>query len=321
MPRPVIVVPCYNEAQRLDVRAFERFAVESSAVDFLLVNDGSRDTTLELLEDLHQREPARFGFLHLAKNGGKAEAVRQGMLAAIAAGAPLVGFWDADLATPLGEIPRFCQILADHPELEMVVGYYGVVGVHDAPLAGNRRWGNRTLANVLSMAATGSDQAGRRRVFVADERGGLVPLDDQGRDGPPIVVNNRFIRSIVAADLDGDGGTEFCCLAPRQQAEDTAIGIDAVGRELWSYPLPKGVPAHRALEVVTAGNLLGAQAAQWILAGPDGSIHILAADGTAIDRFNYGSAITGIGVAPFDPPLLIVATAKGVEAWEVGRVK
>lgn len=122
MPRPVIVVPCYNEAQRLDVQAFARFAAEDTSVDFLLVNDGSSDTTLELLEDLHQRNPGRFGFLHLAKNGGKAEAVRRGMLSAISDGAPLVGFWDADLATPLAEIPRFCHILADHPELEIVVG-------------------------------------------------------------------------------------------------------------------------------------------------------------------------------------------------------
>jgi glycosyltransferase involved in cell wall biosynthesis len=106
----------------LDLRAFERFAADSMAVDFLLVNDGSSDTTLEMLEALHQRNPARFGFLHLGQNSGKAEAVRQGLLSAIADGAPLVGFWDADLATPLAEIPRFCGLLDEHPELEMVVG-------------------------------------------------------------------------------------------------------------------------------------------------------------------------------------------------------
>src|SRR6185295_10256896 len=122
MSRAVIVVPCYNEAERLDVRRFLEFGRRTDSVDFLLVNDGSRDRTLEQLEFLHQGNPARFSFLHLARNVGKAEAVRQGVLMALASRPDYVGFWDADLATPLDDIPAFCRVLDAKPETELVVG-------------------------------------------------------------------------------------------------------------------------------------------------------------------------------------------------------
>src|SRR5207249_2480818 len=99
MPRAIVVVPCYNEARRLNVRAIQEFARRTEFADLLFVNDGSRDETLELLERLNQSHPGRFSLLHLAKNGGKAEAVRQGLLLALRSGADYVGFWDADLAT------------------------------------------------------------------------------------------------------------------------------------------------------------------------------------------------------------------------------
>ena len=83
MSRAVVVVPCYNEAKRLNLRAIQEFGRRAEGIELLFVNDGSRDETLELLEQLHASHPRRFGFLHLARNGGKAEAVRQGMLLAL----------------------------------------------------------------------------------------------------------------------------------------------------------------------------------------------------------------------------------------------
>ena len=65
---------------------------------------------------------ARFRFVHLSRNSGKAEAVRQGVLAALAESPDYVGFWDADLATPLDEIPQFCRVLDEHPHLGIVIG-------------------------------------------------------------------------------------------------------------------------------------------------------------------------------------------------------
>src|SRR4029450_6451878 len=50
----IIVVPCYNEARRLDTRAFPEFRLNGHRLEFLLVNDGSRDETLALLERLRR---------------------------------------------------------------------------------------------------------------------------------------------------------------------------------------------------------------------------------------------------------------------------
>jgi len=118
----VLVVPCYNEASRLDLAAFRGFEMAPRRVAFCFVNDGSRDRTLEVLQGLCRELPGRAAVLDLAGNSGKAEAVRQGMLAALGWGAKAVGFWDADLATPLAELKHFCDVLDERPEVEVVIG-------------------------------------------------------------------------------------------------------------------------------------------------------------------------------------------------------
>ncbi len=107
MSRAIVVVPCFNEANRIDTRQFQEFAAGCQSIRFLFVNDGSTDGTLGVLERLHAVAQDRFRFVHLSRNSGKAEAVRHGMLTALRERPQYVGFWDADLATPLDEIPRF----------------------------------------------------------------------------------------------------------------------------------------------------------------------------------------------------------------------
>jgi glycosyltransferase involved in cell wall biosynthesis len=117
----VIVIPCYNEANRIDRQAFIDFATENPSIAFLFVNDGSNDNTLEILSELtHNQE--NLHLLNLEKNGGKAEAVRNGMLHANNTFSPkYIGFWDADLATPLNEIPFFINWI-QKKDYEIVTG-------------------------------------------------------------------------------------------------------------------------------------------------------------------------------------------------------
>ena len=118
-----VVVPCYNEEQRLNTAAFAAFLEQGYPIRFLFVNDGSRDKTLEVLQALRSRYPAQVHVLDKQPNGGKAEAVRVGMLHAVAlGGAEYTGFWDADLATPLSLIPELLAKLEERPEIQMVFG-------------------------------------------------------------------------------------------------------------------------------------------------------------------------------------------------------
>ena len=123
--RCIVVVPCYNEAVRLQADTFAAFLLEpaNAAIHLLFVDDGSRDTTLSVLEALQARAPAHIDILRQPQNRGKAEAVRAGMLHALhQPGCAITGFWDADLATPLAQIPDLAAVLAADPHLEMVFG-------------------------------------------------------------------------------------------------------------------------------------------------------------------------------------------------------
>ena len=121
--RCTIVVPCFNEERRLQIDAFRAFLAQDHPVRLLFVNDGSTDRTLAVLKDLQAAHPRHVDVLDKQPNGGKAEAVRAGMLHAIAhTPTGICGFWDADLATPLDAILEMKSILDHRPQLEMVFG-------------------------------------------------------------------------------------------------------------------------------------------------------------------------------------------------------
>ncbi len=117
-----MVVPVYNEANRLDGAAFLAHLAADASVRFLFVNDGSTDGTADVLEQLRSAAPTRVGILTLAPNGGKAEAVRRGLARAFEDGAEIAGFLDADLAAPLSGIALLCDDLAAHPEALAAIG-------------------------------------------------------------------------------------------------------------------------------------------------------------------------------------------------------
>jgi len=119
----VVVIPCYNEARRLQVPRLARFLEQATrGPDLLFVDDGSRDGTAAILEDLVRHGQGRASLLRLGSNMGKAEAVRRGLLRGLEQGAVLVAYWDADLATPLSTIALFQGLLEERPGIDAVLG-------------------------------------------------------------------------------------------------------------------------------------------------------------------------------------------------------
>ena len=117
-----MVVPCYNESKRFPVETFDEFIVQHPEINWLFINDGSTDDTLALLTDLQQKHRQRVAVLDLSRNCGKAEAVRQGIVAAGQGTPRYIGFWDADLSTPLETIPEFSRVLDRRGDIDLVVG-------------------------------------------------------------------------------------------------------------------------------------------------------------------------------------------------------
>jgi dolichyl-phosphate beta-glucosyltransferase len=119
----IIVVPCYNEADRLNSDAFKTYLEGPDSASVIFVNDGSTDQTLALLKRFAEEMPAKVRVFDKQPNAGKAEAVRYGMLQALnTPDAAYIGFWDADLATPLDAVADLLGVLISLPKVEIVLG-------------------------------------------------------------------------------------------------------------------------------------------------------------------------------------------------------
>ena len=151
-PELALVVPCYNEAARLDPEAFLHFVTTHPGVQLVMVDDGSLDGTWEILERMRAAAPASIITLRHSPNRGKAEAVRAGILAGLAQRAALVGFVDADLATPLRAIDDFLAVLRDRPAVEFVLGSRVMLLGRDIKRKATRHYFGRVFATAVSFA-------------------------------------------------------------------------------------------------------------------------------------------------------------------------
>ena len=121
------VVPCYNEETRLDLARFSELA---RGAHLIFVDDGSTDGTRAVLDVFAKDHRDAVEVMSLEKNCGKAEAVRRGMLFAAERGDRIVGFADADLATPPREILRVGRTI-DEKKVQAVLGArVALIGKH-----------------------------------------------------------------------------------------------------------------------------------------------------------------------------------------------
>jgi glycosyltransferase involved in cell wall biosynthesis len=146
-----IVVPCFDETARIDTKAFSELA---AAVDRLvLVDDGSSDDTVELLRSIAAAaEPGPVTVVRLPTNRGKAEAVRAGLLEAIAGGASITGYFDADFATPVAELQRLVGVISADPERRAVLASRVALLGHSVHRKATRHYLGRLYATVASLA-------------------------------------------------------------------------------------------------------------------------------------------------------------------------
>jgi glycosyltransferase involved in cell wall biosynthesis len=175
-PALALVVPCHNEELRLEPGAFLSFLASHPSAHLVLVDDGSDDGTRAALESIRAAAPGSVTVLGHAPRRGKAETVRAGMLEALRLGAPLVGFFDADLSTPLSAVDDFLALLQARPTVELVLGSRVMLMGRDIRRKALRHYLGRVFATAASLTLdlpVYDTQCGAKILRVSGETAGL----------------------------------------------------------------------------------------------------------------------------------------------------
>jgi glycosyltransferase involved in cell wall biosynthesis len=154
LPSFSVVIPCFNEAARIGetLRLTNDYLVKNSPQsELIVVNDGSIDRTSAIAGQALAQTKVATRLLENFPNRGKGAAVRSGLLAAQR---PIGLFFDADLSTPLEEIPKVIEPIANG-DIDLAFGSRAL----DRKLIGRhqpwrREQGGRVF-NLLVRLATG----------------------------------------------------------------------------------------------------------------------------------------------------------------------
>ena len=115
-----IIIPCYNEADRLDVNKFVDYLLQNKHVHFYFIDDGSTDNTIIILNEIMSKINSHVTLLKNESNKGKAESVRLGVIESFSMNPDFIGYLDADLAAPIEEIDHLLNIIKADTKKEVV---------------------------------------------------------------------------------------------------------------------------------------------------------------------------------------------------------
>ena len=118
--KTILIIPVYNEQKRLDLKSFESFlALDNNYL--LFVDDNSDDDTFKVIDSWSTSFP-KAQILTLPLNVGKSNAIWAGWNHAEHRGFEFIGYFDADLSTPLSQNEKFQKKLMEETEL---IGVFG----------------------------------------------------------------------------------------------------------------------------------------------------------------------------------------------------
>lgn len=113
MPRVSIVVPCYNEEKAIKIFYNEITKIEkampSFAFEFIFIDDGSKDSTLEIMKELHKAD-SRVKYISFSRNFGKESAIYAGLLHS---DGDYTALMDVDLQDPPSLLPEMMKYIVE----------------------------------------------------------------------------------------------------------------------------------------------------------------------------------------------------------------
>jgi hypothetical protein len=195
-------------------------------------------------------------------------------------------------------------------DLELYVAFAHPLGCQNVTFQGTRNWSNRTMPAVLSLAG----DARQTTLFATGESGWVLPIGADGQSSAPIMIGKRTIHQLVSNTAAASGATDFLGMSYTIEGRLIAVGLDAELREQWVYGLPGGVFRHQVRSPVGSTLWQGS----WLIAGPEGSIHVIKDDGSFFDHLNLGTDVLGLqGLSQDGTHLLFVATQGKVTAYRL----
>jgi len=203
-------------------------------------------------------------------------------------------------------------------QLELCVGFWGTAGVHCVAVDGNVLWTNQTLPHVSSLAVVPpTDTAAAKTIWVAAAGGQVMALDARGQATPPATQPAELIQHVFSLGTEATSATPCCGIAYGTEGRRLALGLTTEPSTQWRYNLPIGsFPSQ--VRFVTAAPLLDSGEDQWLIAGPEGSLHIISQDGRFTDSFQTGRNLAGLaGGRRGAHGLLVISSEQGVRAWQV----
>jgi glycosyltransferase involved in cell wall biosynthesis len=111
-----VVIPAYNEGTRLGAtleKVLGYISQHGCDAEVIVVNDGSRDNTADLVRSFAQKSSS-LRLVENPGNRGKGYSVRHGMLNARGR---VILFTDADLSSPIEEVPKLLKALEDGADI------------------------------------------------------------------------------------------------------------------------------------------------------------------------------------------------------------
>jgi glycosyltransferase involved in cell wall biosynthesis len=144
MQKVALIIPCYNEAKRLDINKVNDLILNSS-VSIYFVNDGSKDDTRTIIEQIVSRHLNRCFLIDFQENSGKANTIFKAINQINNHDLyNFIGYFDADFSTPTPEIIRILSNLEIN-SYDLIFG--SRVLLLNAEI--NRKWQRHVIGRII----------------------------------------------------------------------------------------------------------------------------------------------------------------------------
>lgn len=188
----------------------------------------------------------------------------------------------------------------DDGEDEVLIAYQGPPAVQCIAADAGQKvlWQYGAIGGVSDLGCGDVDGDGKTEILAVDPSGAVHVLDGSG------ALKMRwnlmaFQPTLAVADMDGDGRAEVLLRGGASvpgQTSNTVSGLDSNGRALWSHQvLGQGMMSTMGGSAsAAAADLNGDGTRAWVVAGGDGSLNVISADGGSMQTHNTGVRIKGI---------------------------